>query len=53
MNERPTVISVHDLLEGVSKMRPGVGFDGIHANHLKFIDYENLAFISDFFNTTS
>ena len=36
LNKRPTVTSVHDLREAVSKLKPGVGFDDIHAITLSF-----------------
>ena len=35
LSKCPTVISVRDLPEAVLKLKPGVGLDGIHANHLK------------------
>ena len=50
LNKRPTVISVHDLREAISKLKPGVGLNGIHANHLKFLKDKLLAFIAMFFS---
>ena len=39
-----------DLRETVLKLKPGVGFDGMHANHLKIPNDKNLVYKDHFFN---
>ena len=50
LSKCPTVISLRDLREAVSNSKPGIGLDGMRANHLKILNDENLGHIADFFN---
>ena len=39
-----------DIKSFIMKLKTGVGYDGVHSNHLKFLSDENLTYLTDFFN---
>jgi len=43
-------ISVNDVYESIKRLNCGIGHDGIHSNHLKFLNKTNLDYIVQFFN---
>ena len=44
------VFSIFDVQVAVGKLNTGLGFDGIHSNHLKFASTDILRILAQFFN---
>lgn len=45
--------SKHDVLEGIKKLKPSVGMDGIHSNHLKFCPDSCVNLIAELYSSFS
>ena len=42
--------SLGNVEEAAKRLKVGIGFDGIHSNHIKFLNKESLSYFRNFFN---
>ena len=51
MQEYKNLLGIDDVHSAVSRLGTGIGHDGLHSNHLKYLSKSNLEFIKMFLNT--
>ena len=51
LGARPvTYFRLADVKQAINKLKVGLGFDGIHSNHLKYLDNRVMRILAEFFN---